>query len=169
MESKKAGALVLLAVGWIGFIFYMSSQTAVNSGNISRAVTRLLLKAGEKAGIVSYQTAHSASQIIHFDSITRSVAHISMYFLLACVISIAFRLFGMKSGKSAAITILVCLAISILDELNQMNYTGRNDNGLAASGMEDIIKDVIGTAAALAVFFLIRHFRDSKKNIRHMN
>ncbi len=145
--------VALLVIGWVGFIFYMSSQTAVNSGNMSRSVTLFLIKASEKIGVLSQGPSNHAELVHKYESTVRSLAHMGMYFLLCLILSLVLKFWGLKRWAFASFT--VCLAISILDELNQMHFEGRNDSGKISSGMEDLFKDVFGTIAALIVALII--------------
>lgn len=164
MKFKKVSIFWgLLFISWLVFIFYMSSQTAVNSGHMSQAVTKDVLVTGEKLGVLAKGTAESAGSVGRYDGIIRSLAHMGMYFLLACIILVSIRLAGLKGKKWTAIGFAICFLVSISDELNQMRYAGRNDNGLITSGIADLYKDAFGITAALLVFWLVKVIYNGKK------
>lgn len=164
MKYKKATvAILIIFFLWVGFIYHMSSQTALDSGYLSQKVTINVLKAGEKIGVFPPGTAGSAKQISKYNGIIRSLAHTGMYFLLSGIVSVVLWLRGMKGTGWALSTLLVCFVVSILDEMNQMHYVGRNDNGLVSSGISDIYKDGAGIILALAAVFIIRKLISSKR------
>ena len=145
--------VALLVLGWVGFIFYMSSQTAVNSGNMSRGVTLFLIRFAERFGILTAAASDHPQLVQKYDSAVRSLAHMGMYFLLCLIIALVLKYWGFK--RWAYISFIACFAISILDELNQMHFKGRNDSGRVSSGMEDLVKDIIGAVTALLIALLI--------------
>lgn len=157
MKSKGIGiaAAVLLLV-WIGLILYMSSQSAESSGHISRTITVQMLKAAEKAGFIAEGASKSSSFIVLVDQKVRSLAHVSMYFLLGLIFMVMLWVWRVKRNKRITIVFLVCLGLSIMDEINQMQYYGRNNSGLISAGLEDIMKDTLGICSAIVLFIVIR-------------
>lgn len=156
MKYKKIG--ILIAALWVGFILYMSSQTAVNSEHMSLAITKHILKNAEAIGVLKGSTAYSPAAIRRADDIIRSLAHITMYFVLSGIVSSFLWLWSIKIKKSAIITFLLCLGISIIDEVNQMGYYGRNSNGQVSAGFDDIIKDTLGIFLAIMICYILRKF-----------
>ncbi len=159
MKSKGIGitAAFLLLV-WIGLILYMSSQSAESSGHISRTVTVQILKAAEKAGLIAEGASKSSSLILIVDQKVRSLAHVSIYFLLGFIFMEMLWAWGVKRNKRITIVFLVCLGLSIIDELNQMQYYGRNNSGLISAGLEDIMKDILGICLAIVLFIVLKVF-----------
>lgn len=157
MRFKKGsiikGLVALLVLGLVVFIFYMSSQTAVNSGHMSRRVTLFLIKSAEKIGALTRGSTDYPYLVQKYDSVIRSFAHIGMYFLLCLILSLVFKYWQLRRWTIVSFTI--CSVISILDELNQMHYKGRNDYGQLVSGIADLFKDAFGTIAAILVALLI--------------
>ncbi len=156
MKYKKIG--ILIATLWVGFILYMSSQTAVNSEHMSIAITKNLVKNAEAIGVLKGNTAYSSAIIRRADDIVRSFAHILMYFILAGIVSFFLWLWGARIIKSTVITFLLCLGISIIDEINQMGYYGRNSNGQVSAGLDDIVKDTLGILLAIMICIILRKF-----------
>ena len=158
MKSKGIGvAAAFLLLIWIGVILNMSSQSAESSGHISRTVTVQILKAAEKAGFIAEGASKSSSLIVIVDQKVRSLAHVSMYFLLGFIFMVMLWVWGVKRNKRIAIVFLVCLGLSIIDEINQMQYYGRNNSGLISAGLEDIIKDTFGICSAIVLFIVIKN------------
>ncbi len=166
MNYKKTSivAVAALLVIWTGFIMFMSSQTAENSGHMSRAVTKHLMGIAEKLGVVSEGWEHTGSAVNRFDNFIRSLAHITMYFLLASIFSITLWLCGVKDRKWMTIVSVVCFCICIFDETNQMYYSGRNNSGLVSAAIEDVLKDALGICCAIILCKIFnKHFMARKK------
>lgn len=165
MKFKKAGMIFAVAVmGWICFIFYMSSQTAVNSGHMSRAVTKYLVRAAETVGIVGEGASYSEHIIQNADIIVRDLAHMVMYFLLTCIFSAMLWMLGIKGHKWIPAAFIIGTGISVVDEINQMHYYGRNSAGLASEGIQDVLKDVFGICVAIGIFNLLRRKNKSRSD-----
>jgi VanZ family protein len=168
MKNKKKGIIIISIItifAWIGVIFFMSSQSAVSSGSMSRAVTKLVVETGESLGVLEGGTVNSPAMVSKYDNYTRSAAHVALYFLLSLIVLSGFRLWGLYRGKWMLTGFLLCIAVSLLDELNQMRYDGRNDYGLISSAATDLFKDVLGISAALLICLLLgRHRLKYHKN-----
>jgi|GEM_PF-2484578 len=157
MSYKRIGIIaVFLLLLWVGFIIFMSSQTAESSGNMSRAVSRAIITMAEKLGAAYPGAGNSVQAVVRIDEYVRDLAHIAMYFMLAAIFSAVLWLRGINNNRWIAVVFISGLCISIIDEINQMNYHGRNDSGLAGAGVADVFKDVAGICAAVGVFFLLR-------------
>ena len=146
----------------------MSSQTSISSGKMSKTVTKAVLLIGEKAGIMQHGAHRSASIIEKYNIIIRNIAHVSMYFVLACVLCFLFWITKLNKFKASVITLGIGFICSVLDEINQMNFIGRNSNGVLLDAIEDIERDTIGICIALLIFLLIRILSESRKrNLSH--
>ncbi len=157
MRQKKLFIFVtILVVIWFGFIFYMSSQTAADSGQMSKEVTKGVILIGEKMGVVGAGTANSEVALKKYNTIIRNLAHVGMYFLLACMMFSAFWLFGINKKKSVIFSLATGVFVSIIDEINQMHFVGRNSGGVISDGIDDIYRDTFGICAALVIFVIIR-------------
>lgn len=157
MKSKGIGiAAAFLLLVWVGLILYMSSQSADSSGHISRTVTVQILKAAEKTGLIAEGASKSTPLIVMVDQRVRNLAHVSMYFLLGSIFMVMLWVWGVRRNKRIAIVFFVCMGLSIIDEINQMQYYGRNNSGLISAGLEDIMKDTLGICSAIVLFIVIK-------------
>lgn len=168
MKQKKMCIVVMiLVVIWVGFIFYMSSQTAVNSGKISQSVTKTAVLIAEKVKVVKAGTANSEPALKRYDTIIRNTAHVGMYFVLACIIFSALWLLKLGKVKSVILSFAICVSCSIMDEINQMHFTGRNSGGVISDGIEDLFRDAFGICVALAIFFVFRVISELRNKNAH--
>jgi VanZ family protein len=155
MKKKKFRlVLLLLAVIWFGFIFYMSSQTAADSGQMSRTITKAAILAGQKVGIVEVGTVNSEPTLEKYNLAIRKLAHVGMYFLLACVIFCALRVWGLSKKVTVILCFVISISIGIIDEINQMNFVGRN-SGIISEGIKDLYRDIFGTCILLGIVVII--------------
>lgn len=157
MKQKKLFVFVtILAVIWFGFIFYMSSQTAADSGQMSKSVTKGVVLTGEKAGVIQAGTVNSETALKKYHVIIRNLAHIGMYFLFACILFSSFWAFGINKKKSVLLSFAIGFFVSIIDEVNQMHFAGRNSGGVISDAIDDIYRDTFGICSALLIFVIIR-------------
>ncbi|QNU66602.1 VanZ family protein [Ruminiclostridium herbifermentans] len=147
--------LIIFAVAWLGVIFFMSSQTAAESDQISKRVTKAAVIIGEKAGVIEYGASNSEEILKEYNISVRKFAHVAMYFLLASLIFIALWQLRVKKLLSVIISFLICIYIALVDEINQMNFAGRN-SGVISEGINDIYKDFVGIITAILILFIIR-------------
>ena len=155
MRQKKMFVVVMiLTVSWFVFIFYMSSQTAVSSGQMSKSVTKAAILTGEKVGVIKAGNLELALK--RYDTIMRNTAHVGMYFILACVMFSASWLWGLNKKVSVILSFAVGIFIGIIDEINQMHFAGRNSGGVISDGIEDLFRDTLGICIALMLFVIVR-------------
>jgi len=168
MKRKRLFVVVtILAVIWLGFIFYMSSQTAVASGQMSESITKDVVTVGEKVGVVKAGTTSSELALRRYDSIIRSTAHVGMYFVLACIMFFVFWIWGLNKKISVILSFVIGAFISFVDEINQMHLVGRNSGGVIRDGIEDIYRDTFGICIALVIFVIIRVIAETRaKNVK---
>jgi VanZ family protein len=154
-------AIIILAVIWVCVIFFMSSQTSVNSSQMSRKVTKVVILLGEKTGLIEDGASKSEDILKDFNIKIRKLAHIGMYFFLTCIM-FAF-LWKFKVNKIISVIISFCVStnIAIIDEINQMNYIGRN-SGVFSEGISDIYKDLFGIGMALVLLLVIRIIKETR-------
>ncbi|PYG89467.1 VanZ family protein [Ruminiclostridium sufflavum DSM 19573] len=162
MKKRKISIVVIALAGiWLGVIFFMSSQTAADSTQMSKTITRTFLAVGEKAGIVEEGASTSNELISKYDPDTRKMAHVIMYFLLASVIFAALWELGANKNISAVISFFASICIAVIDEINQMSFTGRN-SGVVSEGIADIYRDASGIGIALVILLVLRAVKEIK-------
>lgn len=154
-------ALIIFAVTWLGVIFFMSSQTAVESNQISQKVTKVAVIIGEKVGAIEYGASNSEKILKEFNMSVRKLAHVAMYFLLAALIFVALWQFRVNKLLSVIINFLICIYIAFVDEINQMKFSGRN-SGVISEGINDIYRDIIGIISAIFILFIIRIINENR-------
>lgn len=129
----------VLTLVWMGIIFYLSNQPAVESSYLSTGLTKRFVSIMEN--IVP------AIKNIEFDSLEsciRKNAHFIAYFILGVMLLISLKLSNVKKATALAISISIFYAMS--DEFHQLFIFGRSCQ----------FKDVlIDTAGAILGVFLV--------------
>lgn len=144
---------VLLLVGWMAVIFYLSSQSAAESSELSRGLVY-------KTFCTFYPYFEEFSQAKQLEIISnmtfpvRKAAHFSEYALLAVFAVNAVRWYDWKSLKVRNTTaFLMCVIYSVSDEIHQSFVPGR------ACRLLDVIIDSTGALVAIALILLFEKRR----------
>ncbi len=162
MEKKKSPVAlriisVLLLIGWMGLIFYLSHQTADDSSNLSGGLIR-------KVASFIFPNLSSASLenlVSSLQFIVRKGAHFSLYGVLGVlsftaivtytVIPLAVRCF---------ISFLISALYSMSDEYHQTFVNGRSGE------LRDIIIDCAGALLGILIALSIYGLHNAIKNRR---
>ena len=148
---------ILLCLLWMGFIFYMSSNTGMISHQESTKVVTIVknteAKLQNKPAPTALPTNKNAIKVQQakekrLDTLVRKNAHAFMYMVLAFLISNLFFVFN-KQGKASIIYILfICLFYAVTDEFHQSFVPGRG------SLVSDVLIDFGGALIGLAFYYL---------------
>jgi VanZ family protein len=134
----------ILVFMWMGFIFYMSSQSGYKSNKVSENIVRK----------VDTQVQKNTDKEFNFKQINliiRKNAHFFEYAVLAGLIYNLLRVICFKYIN--IISFSICLLYSISDEIHQGFVPGRT------SRLFDVFIDSLGAVFALLVICVIRQRR----------
>lgn len=154
-------AIIIIAVIWVCVIFFMSSQSAVDSSQMSRKVTKVVVILGEKVGLIEDGASNSENIIKEQNLNIRKFAHIAMYFLLTCIMFASLWKFRANKKISVIISFSASIYIAVFDEINQMNYSGRN-SGLFSEGIGDVYRDLFGIVMAIVLLLVFRIIKEAR-------
>lgn len=131
-----AALLWTITALWLLLIWRMSAQTGEQSSGVSGRLAAWLLPGADAR-------AHAA-----LEPLLRKGAHMAEYAVLACLFSLSLQASRVPHPVHAA---LVCAVLAAaLDECHQLFVPGR------AGRVRDVAVDVIGSAAGLFLFALVR-------------
>jgi VanZ family protein len=130
----------------MGTIFFFSSQPAHQSDELSKRLTRLILRLAEKFSRPELQLSGEAL-VDQFNSLVRKYAHGLVYFLLAILTAKALALNGIKGCRLFFLTLFICVCYAAIDELHQSFVPGRG------AQLADIIIDSGGAAVGNLLYF----------------
>lgn len=146
--------LILIALAWMGVIFYFSHQNGTSSSKMSNTITRWVvntfvpnysnLTAGEQANILK-----NASYVI------RKMGHYLEYAILGVFLFAAVYVFTDNEKIIYLVVSILGILYAISDEFHQSFIGGR------APAVKDVLIDSIGL---LTTLFFIGIFLNIKKN-----
>ncbi|MCK8060445.1 MULTISPECIES: VanZ family protein [unclassified Fusibacter] len=128
-----------MALLWMATIFYLSSQSAQDSGELSSGVMRWVAALFEK---LSFGSSIGFDQLHVF---IRKTAHFSAYALLGILTSNALEHDIKKTRVRVAAVLLVCLAYAVSDEVHQSFVPGRGPSAY------DVIIDFVGSSTGIMI------------------
>ncbi len=150
MHKKISWAAVLICMI---LIFNLSSQTAKQSNELSKFVTRVIVNT---VNLVFPEADFNAGSL---NNIIRKNAHFFAYFALGVLIINAFMKSGISVYRSIALTLLICIIYAASDEFHQMFVSGRG------AQVTDVLIDSAGTSVGICGYMVIRRvIKRSKYN-----
>ncbi len=128
---------------WMALIFNMSSQVAEQSDQLSRGITKVIVKTVEKVA------PKAEFDMDDFDHIVRKNAHFFTYLVLGVLVINALRRSEVKGGRSLAIALGICVLYAVSDEMHQIFVSGRGP------GVKDVVIDSAGAIVGIGVYRVV--------------
>ncbi|BES66455.1 VanZ family protein [Gottschalkiaceae bacterium SANA] len=135
-----AWSLVLL---WMGVIYSLSSQVAVESNALSHGVTEVIVEA------VQTVVPSAEFDVDDFNHLIRKNAHLLAYLILGFLVSHAFARNGLHGRENARHTLIICVLYALSDEMHQMMVPGRGP------ALMDVMIDSLGVCIGLSLYYFI--------------
>jgi VanZ family protein len=143
MEKRKIIMIVVwtLTFVWMGIIFYLSNQPAVQSSQLSSGVTKKFVSIIENfaPGIENFE-------FNSLETCIRKNAHFMAYLVLGGLTLMSLKLGNIK--KAALMALLICIFYAISDEFHQLFVFGRSCQ------FSDVLIDTTG--ALLGIFLAVK-------------
>ena len=137
----------IAVAAWMVVIFWMSAQTAGQSGGLSEAITRWILHVIYQGfDGLSAEKQESILAICH--TILRKGAHFMEYAVLAMLVANALRQYPMANRLQWLLPVAVSAAYAVTDEIHQYFVPDR------ACRFWDVCIDTAGAACGIAIFLL---------------
>lgn len=114
---------VLVIISMI-FIFILSSQPAKISDELSRNVAKTVGKSTEQAHKTETGKNYKLDTS-RLNSELRKYAHMMVFFVLGFFVVNAFRRSGLKGFKAFSVSLALCAAYALSDEIHQIFVPGR--------------------------------------------
>lgn len=144
MQKKKI--IMILAwfftLMWMGIIFYLSNQPAVQSSHLSSGVT--------KRFVIIIENFVPGIKNLEFESLEtciRKNAHFFAYFVLGILALISLKLSNIK--KATLFAFFICVFYAISDEFHQLFIFGRSCR------FSDVLIDTAGTLLGILLSVVI--------------
>ncbi len=144
-DIKKKNILLLITIFWISFIFYMSSQPAVESSSSSSRIVNVILSI--------FKLDESKEEVLTV--IVRKGAHFTEYFILGGLVTITCGAFNKKKNNS--FILLSCILVALSDEFLQSFIIGRS------SEVRDVLIDFSGVVTFFIVNYMATHIKIVKR------
>lgn len=151
MKSRnKTGLILLFATTlWMLFIFYLSSQTAQISDNLSKKITILLINIIKQIKDIDIISINHVGKL---NNIIREYAHGFVYIVLSIFAVNALRGIKINVSMSCLLAFLISVAFACTDEIHQMFVPGR------AAQLQDLMIDCAGALLGLVIFNIVAFF-----------
>lgn len=147
MTMKNRITSWLPVILWMSIIFFLSSQVADESSQLSSGITAFVMSLIEK--IIPKTTLDL--EFLHF--LVRKNAHFFAYLLLGLLARRAFYREGKRGLELFGLSLLVCALYASSDELHQLFVPGR------ACQLRDVLIDSSGATLGLVVMQWLQGIR----------
>lgn len=142
--------LIVLCMLWMGFIYYNSSQSGLESNKISYKVVNTV----SNKNVAKEKGSYFGGD---FNVFVRKNAHAIEYFVLSILLGITFFVYNKRSVNGMIYILFIVLFYAVSDEFHQLYVQGRNSSVL------DIIIDFIGALIGTIIFYLSCYIVNSYK------
>ena len=141
MKYVKILIKAIVALAFVGVLYYFSRQSAFDSEAISRKCTDLFIKAFGHIGL-----GHQAQRFLFYIDI-RKIAHFVLFFIFGIT---SFLIFNVDNDKLRyAVCFGVSIVLSIADEVHQSFVAGRE------ATVRDVFIDITGAAFGLFFVYIV--------------
>lgn len=149
----------LAVAAWMIVIFSMSNQKADESSELSTSTTEIIL-AQVYPDFESLTESEQQELVANAEYATRKTAHMTEYLVLSALITVALLFNKIEPVKRAAVTVCICCAYAVTDELHQLFIDGRSPR--ATDVLIDTLGAVVFAAIYLLAVFLINKRKEKK-------
>lgn len=143
MAVKKLFSWIAVIL-WMTMIFYLSSQVAEQSNQLSTGLTGIIIK------IVEKMIPNANFDIAIFNHIIRKNAHFFVYLVLGILVINALGESGLHGYKCIILALLICVLYAISDEVHQLFVPGRGGQ------VRDVIIDSAGASVGIGLYLIIK-------------
>lgn len=145
--------LIIFCILWLGFIYYNSSQSGLESNKISYKVVNTISNKNVAEENINYFVGN-------FNKFIRKNAHLIEYLVLSILLGNIFFRYNKKGIDGIVYILFVVLIFAVSDEFHQLYVVGRNSNVI------DIVIDFVGGVIGTIIFYLFYYIIIPKfKNI----
>ncbi|SNT30381.1 VanZ like family protein [Anaerovirgula multivorans] len=124
---------------WMVLIFYLSAQPAVQSNNLSKGITEVIV---ETVGRVAPNDSFDISRLNH---LIRKNAHFFAYLVLGILVMNAMKRSGIDGFKRLILSLGICVLYAVSDEVHQLFVPGRSGQ------VKDVFIDSAGAVVGIVV------------------
>lgn len=140
MNKKIAIIAWICVIFWMGVIFYLSHQPAMQSAQLSSGISQMIVDFIESA------VPGLNVDMGGFNFYVRKYAHFTAYFILGVLTLIALMKSDVKKAFFSAFAI--CVLYAMTDEIHQLFVLGRSCQ------LRDVFIDNAGALMGICIFIL---------------
>lgn len=134
----------LLVLVWMGLIFFLSSQQAADSNQLSTGITKFIMD------LISGILPGLSPQVQWLNHIVRKNAHFIAYLILGLLQVNALYLNGKRGRKAFVLALLISFLYAASDEFHQTFVPGRSGE------LRDVLIDTAGAITGIVTYMLVR-------------
>ena len=174
---------LILCILWMGFIFYNSSESGLESNNKSKSIINQILYdndkdygvknilimsggksettdyIGDESGNIAYDDYYNA-YLQNINIILRKGAHLFEFLILAILVAWVMVSYEITGRRAVVYVLFIVLLYAVSDEFHQLFVPGRT------ARVEDILIDFIGGIIGTVIFYTLKSkFKLSKNKI----
>lgn len=153
LNKKKVVVLILLIILWMGVIYAFSNMHSTESlgksGHIINNIVDIGKYINDKNHIIDIQmNDRGRNLLIKLLQVPfRKIMHMSVYFILSCLLVYLFTYLKIENKKSYLFTFVICFIYACSDEYHQL-FVGRTGQ------FRDVLIDTFGCLLALFIIFV---------------
>lgn len=136
----------IFIVLWMGVIFCLSNQPAIDSSELSDGFISNTIGNVYKLLNKNISSDELSEIKVKYTHPVRKMAHFTIYMILGILVTLLVREYNVSFNKCLFISLLVCLLYSISDEVHQLFVMGRSCE------IRDILIDTSGSFIGIFVF-----------------
>ena len=174
---------LILCILWMGFIFYNSSESGLESNNKSKSIINQILYdndkdygvknilimsggksettdyIGDESGNIAYDDYYNA-YLQNINIILRKGAHLFEFLILAILVAWVMVSYEITGRRAVVYVLFIVLLYAVSDEFHQLFVPGRT------ARVQDILIDFIGGIIGTVIFYTLKSkFKLSKNKI----
>jgi VanZ family protein len=134
---------------WLLIIFFLSSQPGTKFNEVSKDVTKQIIKTTEKVVMLTDSNKPKTNLINKLNDVVREYAHAAVYLVLGILVMNAFIMSGVRGYKAFVFSLIFCILYAISDEVHQLFVPGRGTE------VTDVLIDGIGALIGIGLYKFI--------------
>lgn len=147
IDAGKGRIAVILSwtavILWMLFIFYLSSQVAEQSNQLSTGITQAIMK------LLGKLAPGIEPDLNSFNYFVRKNAHFIAYLVLGLLSSNAIGRSRPHNLRNALFALLLCVLYAISDEVHQLFVPGRGGQAM------DVLIDSAGAVVGIGLYYIV--------------
>lgn len=140
------------AICVMALIFYFSSQTALESSDLSGGITRNFVEGTLNISKIELSAEERLVWIENMEGFVRKAAHVAEYGVLGLAVAYPLYAYGKRKRKMILWGEFICILYAVTDELHQLYVPGR------AGRISDVVIDGIGALIGCLLFYFLTNF-----------